>query len=70
MVKNHLRIAGDIRDAGRILGLGRSLGGRAWLGKFSCLENLIDSGAWQATVHGVTKSHEQLKGLSPHAQTY
>ena len=25
-------------------------------GKFSCLENSMDRGAWQATVHGVTKS--------------
>ena len=23
---------------------------------YSCLENSMDSGAWQATVHGVTKS--------------
>ena len=24
--------------------------------QYSCLENCIDRGAWQATVHGVTKS--------------
>ena len=23
---------------------------------YSCLENLMDRGAWRATVHGVTKS--------------
>ena len=29
--------------------------------QYSCLENLMDRGAWRATVHGVTKSR---KGLS------
>ena len=29
----------------------------------SCLENFMDRGAWQATVHGVTKSQTQLKQL-------
>ena len=28
--------------------------------QFSCLENPMDRGAWQATVHGVTKSQTQL----------
>ena len=28
--------------------------------QFSCLENSMDRGAWQATVHGVTKSRTQL----------
>ena len=27
---------------------------------YSCLENFMDRGAWQATVHGVTKSWTQL----------
>ena len=27
----------------------------------SCLENLLDGGAWWATVHGVTKSRTRLK---------
>ena len=27
----------------------------------SCLENLLDRGAWRATVHGVAKSWTQLK---------
>ena len=26
-------------------------------GKYSCLENSMDRGAWWATVHGVTKGH-------------
>ena len=34
--------------------------------QFSCLENLMDRGAWWATVHGVTKSQTQLKRLSTH----
>ena len=35
--------------------------------KYSCLENPMDRGAWQATVHRVTKSLTQLKRLSTHA---
>ena len=27
---------------------------------YSCLENSMDRGAWQATVHGVAKSQIQL----------
>ena len=32
----------------------------------SSLENPMDRGAWQATVHGVTKSQTRLKRLSMH----
>ena len=28
--------------------------------QYSCLENLMDRGAWQATVHGVAKSWTRL----------
>jgi len=28
--------------------------------QYTCLENFMDRGAWQATVHGVTKSQTQL----------
>ena len=28
--------------------------------QYSCLENPMDRGAWQATVHGVAKSQTQL----------
>ena len=28
--------------------------------QYSCLENSMDRGAWQAIVHGVTKSRTQL----------
>ena len=51
-----------------ILGSGRSSGGgygnSLWC---SCLENPMDRGAWQATVHRVTKSWTPLKQLSMHA---
>ena len=44
-------------DLGSIPGLGRSPGeGNGYPLQDSCLENSMDSGAWQATVHGVTKS--------------
>ena len=36
--------------------------------QYSCLENPMDRGAWQATVHRVTKSSSQLKQLSTHAR--
>ena len=32
--------------------------------QYSCLENPMDRGAWQATVHGVTKRRIQLRQLS------
>ena len=31
-------------------------GGNGYLLQYSCLENPIDRGAWQSTVHGVAKS--------------
>ena len=60
-VENLLANAGHSRDAGSIPKLGRSPGREN--GKplqYSCLENPTDSGAWQATVHRVTKSQAQL----------
>ena len=32
--------------------------------QYSCLENPMDRGAWQATVHGVVKSQTQLNNLA------
>ena len=32
--------------------------------QYPCLENLVDRGAWQATVHNVAKRWTQLKELS------
>ena len=48
-------------DLGLIPGLRRSPGGghRNPL-QYSCLENPMDRGAWQATVHGITKSQTRL----------
>ena len=57
VVKNLPASAGDVRDAGSVSGSGRSPGGG--LGnpfQYSCLENPMDRGAWQATVLRVAKS--------------
>ena len=44
-------------DPGSIPGLGRSPGeGNGYPLQYSCLENSMDRGAWQAIVHGVTRS--------------
>ena len=54
VVKNPPANAGD---PGSIPGLGRSPGERkGYPLQFSCLENLMDRGAWWAIVHGVAKS--------------
>ena len=67
MVKNLPANARDVRDMGSIPGWGRSLGGGHGNPlQYSCLENPMDSGAWWATVHGVTKSQTRLKRLSTH----
>ena len=56
MVKNPSANAGDARDAGLILGLGRSPGGGNGNPlQYSYLGNLTDRGAWWATHHGVSK---------------
>ena len=57
VVKNLPANAGDERDTGLIPGLGRSPGeGRGNPLQYSCLENPMENGAWQATVHRVAKS--------------
>ena len=57
VVKNPPASAGDARDAGLISGLRRSPGeGNGNRSQYSCLENPMDRGARQATVHGVAKS--------------
>ena len=54
MVKNPPVNAGD---AGLIPGSGRSPGeGHGYPLLYSCLENPMDRGAWQATVYGFAKS--------------
>ena len=62
MVKNPPANVGDLRDVALIPGLGRSPGGGHTNPlQHSCLENPIDRGAWQATVHRVAKSGTLLK---------
>ena len=51
----------DAGDSGSIPELGRSPGeGNGYSLQYSCLENSLDRGAWQATVHGIAKSWTQL----------
>ena len=48
-------------DHGSVPGLGRSPGEVNSIPfQYSCLDNFMDSGAWWATVHGVTKSQRYL----------
>ena len=57
--------AGDISDAGSILGSGRSPGGGNGNPlQYSCPENPMDWEGWQATDH---RNRTQLKQLSMHA---
>ena len=58
VVKNLPANAGDtdsIPGSGRCPG-----GGNGNLLRYSCLGNAMERGAWQATVHGVTKSQIRL----------
>ena len=38
--------------------------------QYSCLENLLERGTWQAIVHSVVQSRTQLKQLSRHASSH
>ena len=54
--------AGDTGHPGSIPGLGRSPGaGNGNPLHYSCLENYMDRGIWQAAVQGVAKSRTQLR---------
>ena len=60
----------SVGDQGSIPGLGRSPGeGNSNPLQNSCLENPMGWGAWQATVHGVTKSQTWLSDFS-HSWTF
>ena len=51
----------NVGDLGSVPGLGRSTGeANGYPLQYSCLENSMDRGAWQATVHGVAKSWTRL----------
>ena len=53
--------AGDVRDAGSIPGSGRAPGGGHGNPlQYSCLQNAMDRGAWQATVHRESDTTERL----------
>ena len=54
VVKNPIANAGDIKDVGSIPGLERSPGeGHGNPLQYSCLENPMDRGAWQAEVPSI-----------------
>ena len=58
----------DEEDPGLTPGSGRFPGeGNGNPLQYSCLENSMDRGAWNATVHGVAKSQTQLSD-SAHKQ--
>ena len=61
LIQNPPANTGDARDSGSVLGSGRSPGeGNDYPLQYSCLENSMDRGAWQATGHRVPKSQIQL----------
>ena len=58
-VKNLPANAGDAGEVGSIPGSGRSPGGGHGNSlQYSCLENPMDRGVWQATVYRVTESNK------------
>ena len=64
--------AGDTGDGGLIPGSERSSGeGNGNPLQYSCLENPIDRGAWQATVHGIARvGHNLATKLPPQSLSY
>ena len=55
----------QVQDVSSIPGSGRSPGeGNGNLLQYSCLGNLMDRGAWWATVHEVTKELDTTEQLS------
>ena len=61
VVKKPPANAGDARDSNLIPELGISPGiGNGNPIQYSCLENSMDRGAWQAVVHEVKKSQARL----------
>ena len=61
----------NVGDPGSIPGLGRSPGeGNGNPLQYSCLEDLMDGGAWLATVHGVAKSWMRLSDFIIYLSIY
>ena len=55
----------NLGDPGSIPGSGRSPGeGNVNPFQYSCLENLMEGGAWWATVHGVARSQTRLNDFT------
>ena len=70
MIKNPPANAGHIGDTGSIPGSERPLReGNGNPLQYSCLENSMDWGAWQATVHGVAKGQARLS-MHTHTETH
>ena len=62
VVKNLPADGENVRDTGSTSGSGRSPGGGHGNPlQYSCLENLMDRGAWLAMVNRATKIQTQLK---------
>ena len=62
MVNNLPANAGDLVDTDLIPGSGRSPEeGNGNPLQYSCLENSMDKGLWQAAEHGVSKSQAQMR---------
>ena len=72
LVKNPSANARDTRDKGSIPGWGRSPGeGNGNSLQYSCLENSMDRGGWQATAHGVADSDVTERAcVSTHTHTH
>ena len=61
VIKNPPANAEDLREADLTPGLGRSPGGgHSSPLQYSSLENPMDRGVWQATVHWIAQSWTQL----------
>ena len=61
----------NARDLGSIPGLGRSPGeGNGNPFQYSCLENLMDRGAWRAPVHGIARVRHDLATKLPPPYIY
>ena len=67
LVAQSVKTACSVGDLGSIPGLERSPGERnGYPLQYSGLENSMDRGAWQATVHGVAKSRTRLSDFHFH----
>ena len=55
----------NVGDPSPIPGSGRSPGSKCNPFQYSCLENSMGRGAWQATVHGVARVGHDLEPKPP-----